>query len=38
MSLYVDADRAEAKELLEKLVVLKFNGALGNEMGFNGPK
>ncbi|XP_030929822.1 UTP--glucose-1-phosphate uridylyltransferase 2-like [Quercus lobata] len=34
----ISQDRAEAKELLEKLVVLKFNGALGKEMGFNGPK
>ncbi|CAB4269294.1 unnamed protein product [Prunus armeniaca] len=29
-------DRTE--ELLDKLVVLKFNGALGTNMGFHGPK
>ncbi|CAN6562390.1 unnamed protein product [Malus baccata var. baccata] len=28
----------ETEELLDKLVVLKFNGALGTNMGFDGPK
>lgn len=32
----VGVDRTE--ELLDKLVVLKFNGALGTNMGFHGPK
>ncbi|KAK9282814.1 hypothetical protein L1049_011036 [Liquidambar formosana] len=31
-------DFAETKELLDKLVVLKFNGGLGTKLGFNGPK
>ncbi|XP_038884595.1 UTP--glucose-1-phosphate uridylyltransferase-like [Benincasa hispida] len=31
-------DIAETKNLLDKLVVLKFNGVLGTAMGFNGPK
>lgn len=34
----ISRDTEEIKELLDKLVVLKFNGALGTEMGFNGPK
>lgn len=34
----ISGDRAEIKDLLDKLVVLKFNGALGKEMGFDGPK
>ncbi|XP_059457296.1 UTP--glucose-1-phosphate uridylyltransferase-like [Corylus avellana] len=34
----VSGDKAEIKELLDKLVVLKFNGTLGTEMGFDGPK
>ncbi|KAG6663804.1 hypothetical protein I3843_02G038300 [Carya illinoinensis] len=34
----ISKDRDEIKELLDKLVVLKFNGALGTEMGFDGPK
>ncbi|KAI6702976.1 hypothetical protein NL676_012112 [Syzygium grande] len=29
---------AETKKLLDKLVVLKLNGALGTKMGFDGPK
>ncbi|KAF3449297.1 hypothetical protein FNV43_RR10025 [Rhamnella rubrinervis] len=29
---------AEAKELLDKLVVVKFNAILGTDMGFDGPK
>ncbi|KAF3449136.1 hypothetical protein FNV43_RR09863 [Rhamnella rubrinervis] len=29
---------AEAKELLDKLVVVKFNATLGTDMGFDGPK
>ncbi|XP_050223727.1 UTP--glucose-1-phosphate uridylyltransferase isoform X2 [Mercurialis annua] len=28
----------EIKQLLDKLVVVKFNGALGTALGFNGPK
>ncbi|KAL2478443.1 UTP--glucose-1-phosphate uridylyltransferase-like [Forsythia ovata] len=31
-------DILETKQLLDKLVVLKFNGSLGTKMGFNGPK
>ncbi|CAN4126100.1 unnamed protein product [Withania somnifera] len=31
-------DLAETKQLLDKLVVLKFNGNLGSDMGFSGPK
>lgn len=31
-------DIADTKNLLDKLVVLKFNGALGTAMGFNGSK
>ncbi|KAI3435215.1 uncharacterized protein J3R85_006322 [Psidium guajava] len=31
-------DVAETKQLLDKLVVLKLNGALGTKMGFDGPK
>ncbi|KAL6575546.1 hypothetical protein OROHE_000923 [Orobanche hederae] len=31
-------DISETKQLFEKLVVLKFNGSLGTEVGFNGPK
>lgn len=34
----VPDDIAKTKNLLDKLVVLKFNGALGTAMGFNGPK
>ncbi|KAB2045320.1 hypothetical protein ES319_D01G152800v1 [Gossypium barbadense] len=29
---------AESKQLLDKLVVVKYNGALGKNMGFGGPK
>ncbi|XP_015897597.1 UTP--glucose-1-phosphate uridylyltransferase isoform X1 [Ziziphus jujuba] len=29
---------AETKELLDKLVVVKFNATLGTDMGFDGPK
>ncbi|CAA0814585.1 UTP--glucose-1-phosphate uridylyltransferase 1 [Striga hermonthica] len=32
------ADAAETKKLLDKLVVLKLNGGLGNTMGYTGPK
>lgn len=32
------ADLTETKQLLDKLVVLKFNGNLGSDMGFSGPK
>ncbi|XP_040942234.1 UTP--glucose-1-phosphate uridylyltransferase [Gossypium hirsutum] len=32
------ADIAESKQLLDKLVVVKYNGALGKNMGFGGPK
>ncbi|KAB2005232.1 hypothetical protein E1A91_D11G263400v1 [Gossypium mustelinum] len=32
------ADIADSKQLLDKLVVVKYNGALGKNMGFNGPK
>lgn len=35
---FANADGAEIKELLDKLVVLKFNGTLGTELGFDGPK
>ncbi|GMI65002.1 hypothetical protein HRI_000169500 [Hibiscus trionum] len=31
-------DIAESKQLLDKLVVVKFNGASGKSMGFGGPK
>uniref|UniRef100_A0A5B7B8U0 UTP--glucose-1-phosphate uridylyltransferase n=1 Tax=Davidia involucrata TaxID=16924 RepID=A0A5B7B8U0_DAVIN len=31
-------DLLETKKMLDKLVVLKFNGDLGTKMGFNGPK
>ncbi|XP_006359120.1 UTP--glucose-1-phosphate uridylyltransferase isoform X1 [Solanum tuberosum] len=31
-------DATETKQLLDKLVVLKFNGNLGSDMGFSGPK
>ncbi|GKV47258.1 hypothetical protein SLEP1_g54172 [Rubroshorea leprosula] len=31
-------DIAKTKEILDKLVVVKFNGALGTTMGFSGPK
>ncbi|KAB2035316.1 hypothetical protein E1A91_D04G146300v1 [Gossypium mustelinum] len=31
-------DIAESKQLLDKLVVVKYNGALGKNMGFGGPK
>ncbi|XP_039063457.1 UTP--glucose-1-phosphate uridylyltransferase-like [Hibiscus syriacus] len=31
-------DIAESKQLLDKLVVVKFNEASGKHMGFNGPK
>ncbi|ESW09320.1 hypothetical protein PHAVU_009G117800 [Phaseolus vulgaris] len=31
-------DTEETKKLLDKLVVLKFNGAQGGNMGFEGPK
>ncbi|XP_040937897.1 ribosomal protein S2, mitochondrial isoform X7 [Gossypium hirsutum] len=32
------ADVAESKQLLDKLVVVKYNGALGKNMSFGGPK
>ncbi|KAA8515745.1 hypothetical protein F0562_018644 [Nyssa sinensis] len=31
-------DLLETKKMMDKLVVLKFNGDLGTKMGFNGPK
>ncbi|KAK6162787.1 hypothetical protein DH2020_002628 [Rehmannia glutinosa] len=31
-------DISETKQLLDKLVILKFNGSLGTKIGFNGPK
>ncbi|KAF2288109.1 hypothetical protein GH714_004447 [Hevea brasiliensis] len=31
-------DIVEIKQLLEKLVIVKFNGTLGNPVGFSGPK
>ncbi|CAI9769667.1 unnamed protein product [Fraxinus pennsylvanica] len=31
-------DILETKQILDKLVVLKFNGSLGTKMGFHGPK
>lgn len=34
----ISEDIAETKKLLDKLVVVKFNGALGTNMGFSGPK
>ena len=33
-----NADSAETKKLLDKLVVLKLNGGLGTTMGCTGPK
>lgn len=33
-----EADITETKQLLDRLVVLKFNGASGKNMGFSGPK
>ncbi|KAA3474535.1 UTP--glucose-1-phosphate uridylyltransferase [Gossypium australe] len=38
LSLYLIADPAETKKLLDKLVVLKLNGGLGTTMGCTGPK
>lgn len=35
---WIHTDVAETKKLLDKLVVLKLNGALGTKMGFDGPK
>lgn len=37
-TLFIISDMVDAKMLLDKLVVVKFNGALGTNMGFNGPK
>ncbi|PPD86412.1 hypothetical protein GOBAR_DD16650 [Gossypium barbadense] len=34
----MSCDIADSKQLLDKLVVVKYNGALGKNMGFNGPK
>lgn len=34
----ISEDIAETKMLLDKLVVMKFNGALGTNMGFSAPK
>ncbi|TYJ11083.1 hypothetical protein E1A91_A11G250800v1 [Gossypium mustelinum] len=34
----MSCDVAESKQLLDKLVVVKYNGALGKNMGFGGPK
>ncbi|KAL3815173.1 hypothetical protein ACJIZ3_016441 [Penstemon smallii] len=33
-----EADISETKQLLDKLVVLKYNGSPGTKIGFNGPK
>lgn len=32
----LNADPVETKQLLDKLVVIKLNGALGTKMGFSG--
>ncbi|TYI51735.1 hypothetical protein E1A91_D12G197000v1 [Gossypium mustelinum] len=32
------ADITESKQLLDKLVMVKYNGALGKNMGFGGPE
>ncbi|XP_016734998.1 uncharacterized protein [Gossypium hirsutum] len=32
------SDITESKQLLDKLVVVKYNGALGKNMGFGGPE
>ncbi|GAV57494.1 Ribosomal_S2 domain-containing protein/UDPGP domain-containing protein [Cephalotus follicularis] len=34
----ISEDVMETKKLLDKLVVVKLNGALGTDLGFNGPK
>jgi len=34
----IDSGSSEVKNLLDKLVVLKFNGGLGTTMGCTGPK
>ncbi|KAI8545662.1 hypothetical protein RHMOL_Rhmol07G0057100 [Rhododendron molle] len=34
----LNADPVETKQLLDKLVVIKLNGALGTKMGFSGPR
>ncbi|KAG8391356.1 hypothetical protein BUALT_Bualt01G0179300 [Buddleja alternifolia] len=34
----IPKDISETKQLLDKLVVLKYNGNLGTKIGFNGPK
>lgn len=34
----ISGDITETKQLLDRLVVLKFNGASGKNMGFSGPK
>ncbi|XP_040937896.1 uncharacterized protein [Gossypium hirsutum] len=34
----MSCDVAESKQLLDKLVVVKYNGALGKNMSFGGPK
>ncbi|TYG40621.1 hypothetical protein ES288_D12G107500v1, partial [Gossypium darwinii] len=31
-------DITKSKQILDKLVVVKYNGALGKNMGFGGPK
>ncbi|PPD68917.1 hypothetical protein GOBAR_DD34203 [Gossypium barbadense] len=34
----MSCDITESKQLLDKLVVVKYNGALGKNMGFGGPE
>lgn len=34
----LNADPVETKQLLDKLVVIKLNSALGTKMGFSGPR
>lgn len=34
----LNVDIVEIKQLLDKLVVVKFNGSLGTSLGFSGPK
>lgn len=38
LTILINADPAETKKLLDKLVVLKLNGGLGTTMGCTGPK
>lgn len=34
----IPEDTVETKDLLDKLILMKFNGALGTDIGFDGPK